>query len=48
MLKFIMLSITYFKKEGQHQILKKISTNDKLTNYFDSIHSFILEHPSFN
>ena len=43
MLKFTMLSITYFKSEGQHQILEQVSTNYKWEIYFDSTHSFLLE-----
>ena len=31
-LKFTMLSITYLKREGQHKILEKVSTDEKLRN----------------
>ena len=36
--------ITYLKKEGQHQILKKVSTEI----YFNSAHFFLLERLSSN
>ena len=48
MLKFSMLSITYFKKEGQHKILERLAliTNEEI--YIDFTHSFLLEHPFSN
>ena len=45
-LKFIMLSITYFKREGQHQMVEKFSTDYKLKYYFSSSCSFLLEYLS--
>ena len=40
-----MLSITYFKTEGQDKFLEKLApiTNEEI--YFGSTHSFLLEHP---
>ena len=43
-----MLSITYFKRERQRQILEKvrINYNEEIDVY--STHFFLLEHPSPN
>ena len=45
-LKFTMLSITYLKREVQHQILEKISNDYKI--YFNSTQSFLFQHLSPN
>ena len=45
MLKFIMLSITYFKKEGPHKILEKLRTDDKLKNLLRFYPFFFIRTP---
>ena len=49
-LKFTMLSITYLKREreGKHQIYKTLAPIKNLEIYFNSTHSFLLEHLSPN
>ena len=47
MLKFTMLSITYFKMERQHQLLEKLNTDSKW-EMVPMTHSFLLEQPSPN
>ena len=42
-----MLSISYLKREGQHQILEKVSTNQHFLFFFFLYLGFFHEHPRF-